>query len=124
MDQAVNQTLNLGANLICTAKFVSIGYQWNALYGTAVDDHSTGAENDNEVTNTTDATTPECIPDFPDYSGDEENVADVSVIFVEATPADNISEAPEYIAFDKDNENEAMNSTEANSTVRVSNFSN
>ena len=102
ISQAINKTLELEANYICNAKFERLGYQWEAMYGTAVGSYDwKNSTNENNHENTT--VVPE-LPDYDDYddldgSGSSTNITASSIPTI-TTPG-NLS----------NNQNEIVNST-------------
>ena len=68
ISQAINQTIEVGANYICNAKFEGLSYQWQAMYGTAV--------KANYWHNRTDENNPEnatIVSELPDYDNYDDN---------------------------------------------------
>ena len=68
ISQAINQTIEVGGNYICNAKFEGLSYQWQAMYGTAV--KANYWHNRTDENNPENATT---VPELPDYDNYDDN---------------------------------------------------
>ena len=112
--QAINKTIELEALYICNAKFERIGFQWEAMYGTAVG--SFDWKNNTEEYNKDNTTNVPELPDYYDDDGSGSSATETTLNYSTSPITENVlnSSARFYnstVHLDDNNENDNTDST-------------